>query len=138
MAPDNEAPNPDAKDPKILGSLALGNRYIAAWGEISARIQARDRIILTFVTVAFTIFGFGLVNPKSASIAVIVPYLAIIVTELVVTHTYMIGLISMHLGDITRASSEGVQELGLAHWSKVCTRHPPAKSTDAPSTCVSN
>lgn len=93
--------------PEVRPELALGNRYIAAWGEINARIQGRDNIILTFVIVAVAIIGAALSsdNPVLALyLPLAVPWMALILTQLWTAHDLLIGLLSRHLGDVARDS----------------------------------
>ena len=45
---------------EVRPELALGNRYIAAWGEINARILLRDQIMLNFILVSVTAIGISL------------------------------------------------------------------------------
>lgn len=102
------------KKKKARPELALGNRYIAAWGEINARITARDHVIQNFMTLTFAVLAAVLIS-KDKVLAELLPLvvasIALITTFIFVAHEFLIGLLSAHLIEIAKANG-GVPKWG--------------------------
>ncbi len=52
-------------------------RYLGAWGEISARLQTRDRVLLSFITLTAVLIGLSLSRIELSISAVAVGYIAL-------------------------------------------------------------
>lgn len=90
--------------------LRLDARYISAWNEINARIAGRDRISLAFVTICVSLLAAGFVVSGEPIIGkfvwLLIPFVAMVVTEMFASHDLLIGLLSAHLGDVAKAAGK--------------------------------
>lgn len=66
-------------------------RYTGAWQEISARIQARDRVLLSFITLTSALVGLALSNKDLTFVGMAVGYLALATSLLTRNHDMIIG-----------------------------------------------
>ena len=77
-------------------------KYMGAWQEISARIQARDRILLSFIALAATLVGISLSRTDLAFTVVGVGYAALASALLERHHDLMMS----YLGYFQKAIAE--------------------------------
>ena len=77
-------------------------KYMGAWQEISARIQARDRILLSFIALAATLVGISLSRADLAFTVVGVGYAALASALLERHHDLMMS----YLGYFQKAIAE--------------------------------
>lgn len=69
-------------------------QYAGAWGEISARIQARDRVLLTYISFTATLVGVSFAKSDFSLIAIVVGYFSLAMALLSRHHDLIIGLLS--------------------------------------------
>jgi hypothetical protein len=77
-------------------------KYAGAWQEISARIQARDKVLLTFITIAASLVGVSLTRPDLAFVGVGVGYAALASALMERHHDLMMA----YLGQFQKAIAE--------------------------------
>ncbi len=77
-------------------------KYMGAWQEIAARIQARDRVLLSFIALASTLVGLSLTRPDLAFTGVGVGYAALASALLERHHDLMMS----YLGYFQKAVAE--------------------------------
>lgn len=95
--------------------LDANAKYSGAWGEISARIQARDRVLLAFIALTSTFLGFALTKPGNEGWAVAVGYLSLGTVLLTRHHDLIIG----HLSRFQRMVASSVETNdGTPEWTK--------------------
>ena len=88
-------------------------KYMGAWQEISARIQARDRVLLSFIALAATLVGLSLTRPDLAFTVVGVGYAALASALLERHHDLMMGYLGYFQKSV--AESDGVGK-GTPEW----------------------
>lgn len=82
--------------------LDANTKYSSAWNEINARIQARDRVFLTFISLTAVLIGITLSNRELAFTAISVGYVALATSLLILQHDLIISHLANFQRDIVK------------------------------------
>ena len=94
-------------------------RYSGAWQEISARIQARDRVLLSFIALTSALVGLALSNQDLPFVGTAVGYLALATSLLTRNHDMIIGHLAAFM--IKLAKSENASPEWMTSNNMQCT-----------------
>lgn len=100
-------------------TLEANVRYSGAWQEISARIQARDRVLLSFIALTSALVGLALSNQDLPFVGMAVGYLALATSLLTRNHDMIIGHLAAFM--IKLAKSEKASPEWMTSNNMQCT-----------------
>lgn len=75
--------------------------YTAAGQELAMRIQVREYVLFTYMTVAGALLSIAVTKPEIAPLALAIPYLAFAAVLLSAHHDLVNGLLSRYMGDLS-------------------------------------
>jgi len=76
--------------------------YTTAGQELAQRIQARELVLVTYMTFSVALLGASLVNSNYCELALIIPNLAVACALLMVHHDAIIGILSDYMAELTK------------------------------------
>ncbi len=82
--------------------LEPDTKYLAAWGEISARLQSRERVLLFFIAFTAVAIGLSLSNDAFVNFTLPIGYTALATAFLSRHHDLVIGNLRRFQYDISR------------------------------------
>jgi hypothetical protein len=96
--------------------LSASIRYQTASYESTTRLVERDRILMQYLLGAGALTGIAFGSTNSRELALVIPYMALVVTLLLTHHDYVISLLANYLGELAIKS-----ELHNQDW-QLCRR----------------
>lgn len=76
--------------------------YTSAGQELAQRIQARELVLVTYMTFSVALLGASLVYSSYRELALIIPTLAVACALLIVHHDAIIGMLSDYMAELTK------------------------------------
>lgn len=89
-------------------------KYLGAWGEISARLQAREHVLLTFIAFTAVAVGLSLSDRAFVNLTLPIGYAALATAFLSRHHDLVIGNLRRYQHDISRINND---ELGTPEYT---------------------
>jgi hypothetical protein len=86
--------------------LDANTKYLAASGEISARIQAREHVLLVFVAYTTLAVGLSFSNDAFRNLTLSIGYVALAAAFLSRHHDRVIGILRSYQHEISRLNSD--------------------------------
>ena len=86
--------------------LDANSKFLGAWGEISARVQARENVILVFIAYTSIAVGLSLSDEAFVNLTLPIGYVALATAFLSRHHDLVIGILRRYQHDISRLNSD--------------------------------
>jgi hypothetical protein len=80
--------------------IPASTRYQTASYESTMRIVERDRILMQYLLGAGALTGIALGSTNFRELALVIPYMAVVVALLLTHHDYVISLLASYLGEL--------------------------------------
>jgi hypothetical protein len=80
--------------------VSVDVRYKGAWDEAQRRVVARDRALLHYLLLSSSLLGVALTNASLQLLALVVPYLALVVALMLCHHDWVLGVLTRYLEEI--------------------------------------
>jgi hypothetical protein len=94
--------------------LEANTKYLAAWGEISARLQAREHVLLSFILFTSVAVGLSLSSASLENFTLPIGYSALAAAFLSRHHDLVIGNLRRFQHEISR---RGIDEEGTPEYT---------------------
>ncbi|MCH7675529.1 hypothetical protein IH879_11345 [candidate division KSB1 bacterium] len=85
-------------------------KYLAATNEVSARIQARDQVLFSFIALAAILIGVAFSNNDYFFVMIAIGYAALATTFLIMHHDLIIGHLCDFLRELTKDQDDTPQK----------------------------
>ena len=96
--------------------LDANTKYLGAWGEISARIQAREIVLLVFVAFTAVAVGLSFSDERFVNLTLPIGYAALATAFLSRHHDLVIGILRRYQHEISRLSGD---EMGIPEYTSL-------------------
>lgn len=101
--------------PQLPSTLDARTKYAGAWQETAARIQARDRVLITFITLTAALVGVSL-NKGQELVSVGVGFAALATAFLTRHHDLIIGYLGKFQHDLYKHDVRACGDSGCPEW----------------------